>query len=41
MYCPLLLIKQTEGTTLFGQCLKEACAWWIAAENKCAVCKNA
>lgn len=38
MYCPLLCINQ-PGTASFGQCMKEACAWWITADGtgKCAV----
>lgn len=41
MYCPILCINPNNTMISFGQCVKEACAWWIAdGENgKCAICQ--
>ena len=41
MYCPLLCIKPENSSAFFCQCMKEACAWWIATgtTGKCAICQ--
>ena len=42
MFCPLLCIKPDNNTMVsVGQCMKEACAWWITDNNtgKCAICQ--
>lgn len=41
MFCPLLCIKPENTLVSFGQCLEEACAWWIKEDTtgKCALCR--
>jgi hypothetical protein len=41
MYCPILCINPNNSTASFNQCMQEACAWWIIADNKgkCAICQ--
>ncbi|CVK20751.1 hypothetical protein [Sporomusa sphaeroides] len=41
MYCPLLCVKPENSSAFFCQCMKEACAWWIATgtTGKCAICQ--
>lgn len=41
MYCPILCINPKNSANSFGQCMKEACAWWITIGNtgKCAICQ--
>ena len=43
MFCPLLCLKPDNTMISVGQCVKEACAWWIADSSagnlgKCAIC---
>ncbi len=39
MYCPLLCNNPDLSTVSFGQCLGEACAWWVIVNGtgKCAI----
>ena len=42
MFCPLLCIKPDNTMVSVGQCMEEACAWWITDTNstgKCALCQ--
>ena len=40
MYCPLLLINPNNTAVSFGECMEDACAWWIGgATGKCAICQ--
>ena len=41
MYCPLLCINPDHHEISFGQCIEEACAWWISDDTtgKCAICQ--
>jgi len=41
MFCPLLCIKPDNTMVSVGQCMKEACAWWIIDNGlgKCAICQ--
>ncbi|MBP2655793.1 MAG: hypothetical protein H6Q73_3362 [Firmicutes bacterium] len=39
MYCPLLCSKPDNTAVSFGQCMEEACAWWISSTEKCAICE--
>ncbi len=41
MYCPLICMKPKNEVVSFGQCLEDACAWWITVDStgKCAICQ--
>lgn len=46
MICPLLYIKPDNTMVSVGQCMEEACAWWITdssttgtSTGKCAICQ--
>jgi predicted RNA-binding Zn ribbon-like protein len=41
MFCPLLCIKPDNIMVSVGQCMEEACAWWIIdnSTGKCAICQ--
>lgn len=41
MYCPLLCINHDSSVASYGQCKKEACAWWLVIDDsgKCAICQ--
>jgi hypothetical protein len=41
MYCPVLCINPDNRKVSFGQCMQDACAWWITTGTggKCAMCQ--
>ena len=42
MLCPILCINPDNNKVALGQCLQEACAWWVTAgggSGSCAICQ--
>ena len=41
MVCPILCINPDNNNISLGQCMQEACAWWVAAgdSGSCAICR--